>query len=150
MDLCAIQESRHAKGPRPRSQWRYNKRNTYTVIDTVVEESSGELMVVVTREETQEEMICPLELWKEAKLVLTENLDTDHWVERPKVGTNWRHYKGGSYRIVTNAFHVVTGQHFVIYKCQTKGYLWARDIKAWTDTVTKDSGREVARFSLVG
>lgn len=85
--------------------------------------------------DTYEERLVPLKKWPNAK-ARREN-QGGRWTRRPEDGSRWRHYKGGIYTVVTNAFLDETGEHFVVYKAAADGTVWARSIESWL-TATAD------------
>jgi hypothetical protein len=64
----------------------------------------------------------------------------------PAAGSRYRHYKGGSYRVVDNAIHESTLEHLVIYG-DAEGNVWARPLDDWSAFV-EVNGRSVPRFAL--
>lgn len=58
----------------------------------------------------------------------------------------YRHYKGGTYRVIGTARHSETGELLVVYRClYDNDSLWVRPLAMFRETVRVD-GREVPRF----
>ncbi len=66
-----------------------------------------------------------------------------------KAGQLYRHYKGGSYEVVTLALKEDTLEFLVIYKSLDRGgTIWARTWSNWNEEV-EVGGRSVPRFTRV-
>ncbi len=62
----------------------------------------------------------------------------------------YRHYKGGTYRVIGTARHSETGELLVVYRClYDNNSLWVRPLAMFMETVPVD-GREVPRFERLG
>ena len=58
----------------------------------------------------------------------------------------YRHYKGGTYRVIGTARHSETDELLVVYRClYDNDSLWVRPLAMFMETVLVD-GREVPRF----
>lgn len=57
----------------------------------------------------------------------------------------YKHYKGGTYEIVSMATHTETGEKLVVYKSLNFGSVYVRPYEMWDDTVDDDK----KRFELV-
>jgi hypothetical protein len=65
----------------------------------------------------------------------------------PKVGSRFRHYKGGEYVVIANALEEATLNHLVVYRAP-KGTVWTRPIDDWNAMVEVD-GNTVRRFTPI-
>lgn len=63
-------------------------------------------------------------------------------------GSLWKHYKGGTYRIVTTCVDENSLEPLIIYQSIKYGTTWARSFKDWRENVSV-SGAEVPRFVRV-
>ncbi len=60
----------------------------------------------------------------------------------------YRHYKGGEYRVIGTARHSESDELLVVYRCTyDNNSLWVRPLAMFTETVHVD-GKEVPRFTL--
>jgi hypothetical protein len=57
----------------------------------------------------------------------------------------YRHYKGGTYEIVSMATHTETGEVLVVYKSLNFGTIYARPLSVFSDSVDE----QTKRFTLV-
>jgi hypothetical protein len=66
------------------------------------------------------------------------------------VGAEYRHYKGGLYRIIDVALHSEDPEQIlVIYQnLKQPELVWARPIEMWNETVTLPDGSTVNRFAV--
>jgi cyclomaltodextrinase / maltogenic alpha-amylase / neopullulanase len=75
-------------------------------------------------------------------------------MKEPKPG-RYKHYKGGTYKVLYVATHSETLEKFVVYEaeceCRTygKGSIWVRPLKMFTEKVIVD-GKSVPRYRYVG
>jgi hypothetical protein len=53
----------------------------------------------------------------------------------PLPGEIYKHYKGGTYEIISLAIHTETKETLVIYKSLNFGSVHARPFEIWNDTV---------------
>lgn len=65
-------------------------------------------------------------------------------VEYPEVDKIYKHYKGGSYRVLTLAKHTENNETLVIYQSQEFGSVHARPLSMWFDEIRTG----VYRFTL--
>ena len=68
------------------------------------------------------------------------------WIEYPKIGAEYRHYKGGLYVVLTLATHSETNEPLVIYKSLLFGSIHARPLSMWFEKVDID-GVSLSRFA---
>ncbi len=61
------------------------------------------------------------------------------FINYPKIGGAYTHYKGGEYEVLTLAKHSETGEDLVIYKSTLFGSVYARPLKMWFDIVNTTS-----------
>lgn len=61
--------------------------------------------------------------------------NTDHWIDYPKPGEKFVHYKGGIYEILTLAKDTRDEGTLVIYKSLLFGSVHARPLPEWFDEV---------------
>ena len=62
-------------------------------------------------------------------------------------GETWRHYKGGTYKIITLANHSETKEPLVIYQSISFGSIYARPLAMWEDTIENKRGGIEPRFT---
>ncbi|MFT0803322.1 DUF1653 domain-containing protein [Bacillus swezeyi] len=63
------------------------------------------------------------------------------------VGCQFKHYKGGLYRVIGEVTHTETEEKLVIYEDENKdGILWARPKNMFFGNVTV-GGKEIKRFT---
>lgn len=132
--------------PRP-ARWRVGT-STRNHMANALAEASLNVLAVYDVEETGEVFVCPLRMWGKVYKT-TDDCDIRFWSKRPNRASQWRHYKGGIYRVVTNAFHALTGQHFIIYRSDKDNVIWARDAASWFSMTLDDDLNEVPRFELI-
>ena len=68
----------------------------------------------------------------------------------PKPGSLWRHYKGGTYLVLTCALHEADLVPMVLYrKHEAGGHIpcWCRPLSEWDEVITVD-GERVERFKI--
>lgn len=65
----------------------------------------------------------------------------------PRVGSRWRHYKGGVYEVLLVALREGDIAPMVIYK-SADGVVWVRDLQNWRMRVTWQ-GQVVPRYTEV-
>jgi hypothetical protein len=68
-------------------------------------------------------------------------------MEYPLPGQVYKHYKGGTYKILTMASHTETKLPLVIYQSIPFGSIYARPLSMWED-VCEHEDRKVKRFTL--
>ena len=62
----------------------------------------------------------------------------------------YKHYKGGMYRVLSIATHTETTERMVVYQDSTDpSKIWVRPIAIFTDKVIKD-GMKIPRFKYMG
>lgn len=66
--------------------------------------------------------------------------------EYPKIGKYYKHYKGGTYRVITLAKHSETDEILVIYESQEFGSIHARPLSMWFDQVGTEGYYKTYRF----
>lgn len=68
----------------------------------------------------------------------------------PKVGRFYKHYKGGTYKVLSMAKHSETQESLVVYQSIEFGSFYVRPLAMWFDNVNKtQDGRVVYRFMLI-
>lgn len=87
------------------------------------------LLVLYRFADTEEERLAPLARWPKTKPPKSDQ--SGRWSTRPSSGTGWKHFLGGEYGVITNAFLDTTGEHFVVYQAESDGTRWARTIESW-------------------
>lgn len=70
-------------------------------------------------------------------------------INYPKVGKLYKHYKGGTYRVLTLANHADTKEILVIYQSIEFSSIYARPLNDWFDDVTTDNNMPSLRFSII-
>ena len=68
-------------------------------------------------------------------------------VSEPKLGSVWRHYKGGMYVVVGIAKHSETLETMVAYCRTDSNEVWVRPLQMWHELVDLN-GKTVYRFTL--
>jgi hypothetical protein len=123
---------------------------TYRAETNAVREHDLTVVVVVRVEDTGDYVLFDPRRWKDGRSRLTHHsyAENKHWPERPKPSSHWAHFKGGTYRVVCNALDAVTAEHYVVYKSDDDGAVWARRATSWFHPV-KPGGNEVPRFTRV-
>lgn len=71
------------------------------------------------------------------------------WKKYPVIGGLYKHYKGGTYKIITLAKHSETNEDMVVYKSTEFGSIHARPLSMWFDPVMGVNSRRVARFEEI-
>lgn len=70
----------------------------------------------------------------------------------PKVGKNYKHYKGGTYKVLFLSKHTETNEILVNCQSQEYGSYHSRPLSLWFDDVNNsedNDGRVVYRFILI-
>lgn len=67
-------------------------------------------------------------------------------MDYPLPGQTYKHYKGGTYKIITLATHTETKEALVIYQSVPFGSIFARPLDMWEE-VCEYEGRKVKRFT---
>lgn len=73
-------------------------------------------------------------------------------INYPKVGRFYKHYKGGTYRVLFLSKHTETGEVLVNYQSLEYGSYHSRPLDIFFDNVNdnvEDDGRVVYRFLLI-
>lgn len=61
------------------------------------------------------------------------------------IGSTWKHYKGGTYKVIAVALQTETEEILIVYT-DNVGNVFARPVKMWFDTVKTEEGKILARF----
>jgi len=64
----------------------------------------------------------------------------------PKINKLYKHYKGGTYRVLFMTKHTTTDELLVIYQSQEFGSYHARPLEEWFHNVNKENDKLVYRF----
>lgn len=75
-------------------------------------------------------------------------MKSKEWVEYPKVGAQYHHYKGGLYEVLSLATHTETRETMVVYRSINFGTVFVRPLSVWDSPV--DNQPEVKRFKEAG
>jgi hypothetical protein len=67
----------------------------------------------------------------------------------PKIGKTYKHYKGGTYKVLTMAEHSETQEKMVVYQNVEFGGTYVRPLKMWFDEISKEDNQITLRFSLI-
>lgn len=73
-------------------------------------------------------------------------------INYPKVGRFYKHYKGGTYKVLFLSNHTETGEILVNYQSLEYGSYHSRPLDQWFDNVNKtvdEDGRVVYRFIII-
>jgi hypothetical protein len=68
-------------------------------------------------------------------------------VDYPLLNKNYRHYKGGRYRVISMATHTETEEAMVFYSSILFGSNYVRPLASWNEPVIVN-GEKVERFTL--
>ena len=66
-------------------------------------------------------------------------------MEYPLPNQKYKHYKGGTYEVITLAIHTETGEKLVVYKSINFGSIYVRPLDIWNST--SEDGQK--RFQLI-
>jgi hypothetical protein len=59
----------------------------------------------------------------------------------------YKHYKGGLYRLLSEATHTETGENLVVYMSVETGLIWVRPVEMFYELIDLPDGRKaVQRF----
>lgn len=84
-----------------------------------------------------------------------KNKEPKKLVEYPEMGKLYKHYKGGTYKVLTLAKHSETQEELVVYKNLGYGSIAARPLSMWFEKVERVEGlagigpKHVTRFTLI-
>ena len=67
----------------------------------------------------------------------------------PLPGEKYRHYKGGTYEVVTLASHSETQEKLVVYKSLNFGSYHVRPLAMWFDVIDNSNLKTKYRFELL-
>jgi hypothetical protein len=67
-------------------------------------------------------------------------------VKYPVINGLYRHYKGGTYQVITMAVHTETKENLVICKSVLFGSIYARPIRTFFEEITNSAGQREPRF----
>lgn len=62
-------------------------------------------------------------------------LQTERTTTEPRIGSCWRHYKGGEYQVILRSIDEATLQHLVHYRSVERGSVWTRTLANWNELV---------------
>jgi hypothetical protein len=74
-------------------------------------------------------------------MALIDQDNSDHWINYPKPGEQFIHYKGGLYEVITLAKDSRDDQTVVVYKSLLFGSVHTRPLPEWFDQVPTTSGQ---------
>lgn len=63
----------------------------------------------------------------------------------PEIGSSYRHYKGGTYSVITMCTHSETGEVLVIYRSELFGTVYARPLDMWFEDVMLEGDDEIKK-----
>lgn len=66
-------------------------------------------------------------------------MEKSEWKKYPVIGGLYRHYKGGTYEVITLAKHSETSEDLVIYKSTEFGSIHARPLSMWFGDVSNSA-----------
>lgn len=69
-------------------------------------------------------------------------------IEYPVIGGQYKHYKGGLYRVLTMANHTETGEALVIYQSLLFGSIHARPLTMFMEKLGENGYMPKMRFTL--
>lgn len=76
-------------------------------------------------------------------------MDKADWKQYPKISGLYKHYKGGTYEVITLAKHSETDEALVVYKSIEYGSVHARPLSMWFEIVVNGSGLRQSRFEEI-
>ena len=66
----------------------------------------------------------------------------------PLAGQKYKHYKGGTYEVITLCTHTENSEKLVIYKSLNFGSIYARPLEEFMSKIKKELS-EIPRFKLL-
>ncbi len=66
-------------------------------------------------------------------------------MEYPLPRQRYKHYKGGTYEVISMATHTETGEKLVVYKSINFGSIYVRPYELWIEVLENDQ----KRFELI-
>ena len=66
-------------------------------------------------------------------------------MEYPLPNQRYKHYKGGTYEVISMATHSETDEKLVVYKSINFGSVYVRPLEIWNDIVSENT----KRFELI-
>jgi len=76
---------------------------------------------------------------------VVKKIDPSPKIEYPLPGQKYKHYKGGTYQVISMATHSETGEKLVVYKSINFGSVYVRPFEIWNDIVSENT----KRFELI-
>ena len=71
-------------------------------------------------------------------------------VELPRIGERWRHYRGGTYRILGLCYHERTGKMRIAYRsAEGGGPVFVRSVSTFLGLVPEGTEKGCARFARI-
>ncbi len=70
-------------------------------------------------------------------------------IKYPEIGAEYKHYKGGIYRVITMAKHSETEETVVVYQSILFGSYYVRPLKMWFDKIQFEGVAETQRFTKI-
>jgi hypothetical protein len=67
----------------------------------------------------------------------------------PLPGEKYKHYKGGTYEVVSLATHSETNEKVVVYKSINFGSVYVRPLSMWFDVIDASGFVTKYRFTLI-
>ena len=67
-------------------------------------------------------------------------------MEYPLPRQRYKHYKGGTYEVITLATHTETGEKLVVYKSINFGSIYVRPLDIFMSHTTDSLGVKISRF----
>jgi hypothetical protein len=67
----------------------------------------------------------------------------------PEVGKTYKHYKGGTYIVLTLAKHTENEDIVVVYKSKLFGGVFVKSLHVWNSTVLDSENNSILRFKKV-
>lgn len=68
----------------------------------------------------------------------------------PSIGSLWKHYKGGIYRVIMKAIEANEPYRIkIMYENKINGYIWEHSLDEWQKDITLEDGTIIKRFSLL-
>jgi len=59
----------------------------------------------------------------------------------------YKHFKGGTYKVLQIAKHSETEELMVVYQSMQDGEAWVRPLSMWNQTITWQDGNPITRFT---
>lgn len=69
-------------------------------------------------------------------------------INYPVIGGLYKHYKGGTYKVITLGNHTETNEVLVVYSSIEFGCVYIRPLSEWFEEINTDTNSLLFRFSI--